>query len=157
MGRDDDDPSKPSGEQPPPPAEPVPEEPPRLVPVPAEWLTPELEAERKRRTEDHERIGRKLQYRNDVRDNLIPPPWSSSALSTERIDSKAWVVARVKQLRVAGTIADNISKRALAKILADDMAMAEKTGTNVRALELDYIRIHLKEWLGGWPISRVRF
>jgi hypothetical protein len=70
------------------------------------------------------------------------------------IQSNVWVVETLWRLNKAGEIPDKILKTELAKKLVTIADTARIAGVPIRPLTVDYIRSHLKEWLGGWPIPR---
>src|SRR5262249_8125716 len=81
---------------------------------------------------------------------------SPSALTprAKRISSKKWVVERLWQLNKANRIPDTITKTALAQMVVDLITTAQAAGIPIRTLTRDYIRSHLEEWIGCWPIPR---
>jgi hypothetical protein len=72
----------------------------------------------------------------------------------KRVNSKEWVVKTLWQLNKAGGIPDKISKKALAQKVVDLITAARTADIPIRALTRDYIRSHLEEWIGCWPIPR---
>jgi hypothetical protein len=84
----------------------------------------------------------------------VTPSPSVSTLPVKRINSKEWVVERLRQLNKANRIPDTIRKTALARMVVDLITAARAAGIPIRPLTQDYIRNHLEEWIGCWPIPR---
>jgi hypothetical protein len=82
------------------------------------------------------------------------PVSTGGAATPKRINSKAWVVETVWRLNKEDKIPDKISKTELAQKVVDLIIAARTAGIPIRALTRDYIRSHLEEWIGGWPIPR---
>jgi hypothetical protein len=84
----------------------------------------------------------------------VAPSPSAPTPPVQRINSKNWVVETLWRLNNKGKIPDKISKTKLAQTIVDLITAARTAGVPIRALTRDYVRSHLKEWIGGWPIPR---
>jgi hypothetical protein len=73
---------------------------------------------------------------------------------SKRINSKQWVVETLWRLNKEDKIPDKISKTALAQMVVNLIAAARTAGVPIRTLTRDYVRSHLAEWIGCWPIPR---
>jgi hypothetical protein len=84
----------------------------------------------------------------------VAPSPSAPTSPAKRINSKVWVVERLWRLHKADKIPDKILKTALAQMVVELIAAAQAAGVPIRTLTRDYVRSHLEEWIGCWPIPR---